>query len=40
MLGVIAPTGTSEFEYVGLEDIRRTPEWLDKYEAMCEERGV
>jgi hypothetical protein len=40
MLGVSAPTGTSEFEYVGLEDIRRTPEWLDKYEAMCEERGV
>jgi len=39
-LGVVAKPGRDEFETVGLDRIRHTPDWLDRYVEMADELGV
>lgn len=39
-LGVHAGGGRDEFDMVGLSRHRRTPEYLDRYEDLCDELGV
>lgn len=40
MLGVVRTEGNDEFDTVGLGNHRRSPDYLDKYSGLCDERGV
>jgi len=40
VLGVVADPGKDEFDTLGLSDHRHPPDYLDKYEGLCDEIGV
>ncbi|NKX89212.1 hypothetical protein [Nocardia coubleae] len=40
VLGVVAAAGLDEFDTVGLAAHRSTPDYLDRYEDLCDELGV